>query len=521
MVNDATASALPGRSGAKSPACPFTISRIASRRLRAEGYQRGEETRRELLGTADWRYFVLMRRGVARFAWAALLLSSTMACTACGSSALRAAEQGDYAKLKAEIATAHDRGKLSNGEAADLARAVAEREIATAKDEATALARLRELRGCSAELDDALGDRMKTHDGPGAEAAITLLDDGKLGDGTARDWLDDADDRWRAVGTRTLHRDQDRKRRQAAILDPSPKVRRSALRASSQAKDLSDVEALLETARVDPELTLRNEALRALGAVLRGAGDKGRERAADIAVRLRDLWTTGDDAIREDIAVAWRLTPVYEAGGREALRVTLANGKGPGAIAAAGVVVRNAPAKEGKDPAADELVASASALLARTIGDGSRRDRLHAIVVARLAGKELDALRLAARDDDREIKIPALARLLDSKADKDAAVRELEAIAGYGVKSYVGRADDDRMRDQASRARYALAAASDTRIQAWIEEDLRSEDARRKTAAAASLAAMGRSARAAPLLADPDPSVRTRTACTLLVAARR
>ena len=52
---------------------------------------------------------------------------------------------------------------------------------------------------------------MKKHDGAGAEAALTRLEDGKLGDGSARDFLDDADDRWRAVGTRTLHRDDDRK----------------------------------------------------------------------------------------------------------------------------------------------------------------------------------------------------------------------------------------------------------------------------------------------------------------------
>jgi hypothetical protein len=39
--------------------------------------------------------------------------------------------------------------------------------------------------------------------------------------------------------------------------------------------------------------------------------------------------------------------------------------------------------------------------------------------------------------------------------------------------------------------------------------------------AASALAALGRSARAALLLADPDVSVRTRAACTMLVASRR
>ena len=107
----------------------------------------------------------------------------------------------------------------------------------SAKDEAAATSRVRESRACAAELDDALEERMKKHDGAGAEAALARLEDGRLADGAARDFLSDADDRWRAVGTRTLHREDDRKRRQQAILDPSPRVRRSAIRAAGQAKD--------------------------------------------------------------------------------------------------------------------------------------------------------------------------------------------------------------------------------------------------------------------------------------------
>ena len=445
---------------------------------------------------------------------AVVLLGAAVPLTACGSSALRAAEQGDAAKLRAEIAQKHEKGKLSNDEAADLARAVAEREIATAKDETTSLARLRETRGCAAELDDALEERMKKRDGAGAEAALSRLEDGKLSDGTARAWLDDADDRWRAVGVRTLHRDEDRKRRQAAILDPSPRVRRSAIRAAAEAKDASDLDLLFETARVDPELLLRNEALRSMSAIVRELGDSGRSKASDLAVKLRDLWTAGDDALKEDVAVAWGLTPVFENGGREALRVALANGKGPGAIAAAGVVMRSAR----KDA---DLVTSASALLARTIADGSRRDRLHALVLARTEGPMLDAIRKAAQEDDSDLKVPALVRLLESKPDREAAKKELYAIAGYGVRGFPGPADDARALESAVRARHVLASAGELRIQAWIEQDLASPEPQRKTSAASALAALGRPARAAPLLVDADPSVRTRVACTMLTASRR
>jgi hypothetical protein len=57
-------------------------------------------------------------------------------------------------------------------------------------------------------------------------------------------------------------------------------------------------------------------------------------------------------------------------------------------------------------------------------------------------------------------------------------------------------------------------------VQAWIEDDLRANDPYTRLSAADALAALGRSARGAPLLADADASVRTRAACTLMVAAR-
>jgi len=356
---------------------------------------------------------------------------------------------------------------------------------------------------------------MKTRDGAGAEAALSRLEDGTLSESDARDWLGDTDDRWRAVGTRTLHRDDDRKQRQAAFLDPSPRVRRSAIAAATRANDAADLDPLMEVARVDPDLLLRNHAIRAMSSIIRSFGDEGKARASEYAVRLRDLWTAGDDALREDVAVAWALSPVWENGGREALRVTIGNGKGAGAIGAAGVVARS----RRDDP---ELAGSANALLARTIESGSYRERLQALAMTRADGPQLEAIRKAAKDEDREIRIPALARLLESPSDHDAAMKELEAIASFGVKgSPTASSDDGHAREVAVRARQALASAGDVRIQAWIEEDLAASEPERKTRAASALAAMGRSARAAPLLADGDASVRTRAACTMIVAARR
>jgi hypothetical protein len=444
--------------------------------------------------------------------WLSGALVGSALLLACGNPAVRAAERGDLVKLRAELLGRHERGKIANAEAACLARTVATRELVGARDNDAATARVRESLACAPELDDALEERMKTHDGAGAEAALARLEDGMLSDGAARDYLGDADDRWRAVGARTLHREGDRAARQAAVLDPSPRVRRSALRAAAKAKDLADLDLLFETARVDPELLLRNEALRAMSQILRG--EQGHTRAVEHANRLRDLWASGDDAVREDIAVAWALSPVFESGGREALRVEIATGRGPGAIEAAAVVLRTAS----KDA---ELASSASALIARTVGEGSRRDRRHAIAAARTTvGPELAALRLAAKEEDRDVRVEALARLLDSKPDHDDAVRELETLAGQGIAGGPG-ADDARTREAGAQARLALAQAGDLRVQSWIEQDLTSSEARRRLGAASALAALGRPARAIMLLADPDVTVRTRVACTMLVAARR
>jgi hypothetical protein len=147
---------------------------------------------------------------------------------------------------------------------------------------------------------------------------------------------------------------------------------------------------------------------------------------------------------------------------------------------------------------------------------------MHALAVARTSGLELEAIKKAAKEEDLDVRVPALARLLDSKPDHDAALKELETIAGQGVTTKNGPPSDDaRVREAASRARLALAYAGDLRIQAWIEQDLVASEPNRRLGAASALAALGRPARAVMLLTDPDASVRTRAACTMLVASRR
>ena len=432
-------------------------------------------------------------------------IASLGAVTGCASGGLalatRAVEHGDLAALRTEIAARETRGSLSNDDAATLARAVAARDVLGSDPRAPkeeARARVREIRSCASDLDDLLAERMKTHDAAGAEAALTRIDDGRLGAGDARRFVSDTDDRWRAVGARALTREEDLAARQKALVDPAPEVRRSAARAAAEAKAGGDFDLLAEATRVDPDPVTRTLAARAL--VQMGGGR--------VVAKLRDLWVNADEPLREDIARAWSTPGLFGEGGREELRTLLAQGHGSPSIDGAGAFL--GASTRGGQPLDRELDASARSLLSRTIDVGSERDRLHAIAIAPLHGVSLTSMRAASRDADVQVAVSALARLTESAPDRAASITALEALAGQSDRVAV-----------ASRARLALAAAGDLRVQAWLEADLTAPEASARLSAADALAALGRSARAAPLLADPDASVRVRAACTLITGARR
>ncbi len=428
--------------------------------------------------------------------------------SACGRSlALRAAEKGDFATLRTEIGERERYARLSLREAAELARTIASRELLAASPE-TAPVRVRELRACAPELESALAERMRRPDEAGAEAALALLDAERIDASDVRKFVASSDDPWRALGVRSLTRAEDREARVHAALDPSPKVRRAAMHAIRDAKNPADITVAFEAARIDPDPMVRTDAVRVM-VQLAGAG-------GDVANRLRDLYADGDDALREDIGAAWASPAVFPRGGREALRALLASDAGPGALSAAGAVLRE---PQIHDP---EVEAAARAALARAVASGSRRNRLHAIAIAPLVPKPREAasdvaglvaaVEKASEDEDLDVRVSALERLVGTEAsskDRRDGVRELEAIAG--------RADDAR---SGSRARLALANAHDTRVQAWIEQDLASKEPHVRLMAVDALVALNRASRGAPVLVDEDVSVRTRGACALVLAAR-
>jgi HEAT repeat protein len=404
---------------------------------------------------------------------------------------MRAATLGQRRALSEAIAERETTGNLSTKQAASLAEAVAERELRTAAP-AEAILRVREARPCAHELDGILAFRMQTHDAAGAEAALARIDGRGLDLADARAFVADGDSHWRAVGIRGLVRPEDRPSRLRALVDPDPLVRREAARAARDSADLRDLRALAEAARLDPEPIVRTEAVRALAALPPAAGDT-------VANVLRDLWTVGDEGLREDIALAWSSPSVWSAGGRDALRALVASEQGPAVIEAAAAILRHRDADS-------EVIEEAVWQFARTIAEGSRPARLAALAEAPLEHPELlRAVKAASEDDDGEVRLAALARLAAARDPSAAPALEVLASPGSPV---------------ASPARSALASAGDRRVQAWIEQDLSSPAPEDRLGAAVALAALGVPARAAPLLADTDPHVRLRVACTLVTAAR-
>ena len=216
-------------------------------------------------------------------------------------------------------------------------------------------------------------------------------------------------------------------------------------------------------------------------------------------MRSENLWTSSDEDLRQEISLAWSSPAQWHAGGSEALQYVVATARGLSAIQAAEAVLRH------PDASAD-LTSEAVARLAEQMTVGSSAERIHALAVAPLRHAALlSSATAAARDDDLAIRVAALARLAERGGTIAAA--ELEALAQPGGSA-------------ANSARMALAMAGDRRVQVWLEQSLQARSVPERLEAAIALARLGVAARAAPLLVDPEPRVRVRAACELLLAGK-
>lgn len=410
----------------------------------------------------------------------------------CASPLVGLAERGDYPELGKRLAIKHTKGDLGEGEAKSVARAIASRELRTAKPE-TRLARVHEVEPCALAVDDALEDVAEGKDDAAGEAAYYLLDEHEFSRSTAKKQKDNPNPYFRRLYARILDSSSDGEARRAMLLDGSHLVRRAAVRAAVEAEDEKDEETLFETVRLDPDHFTRAQALRAIMEI-------GSSKPMDPtrAQRLADMWDRFDEPLRGDVGVLWTMKPFFEQGGSDHLRALLARGRGSSALHAATSLVRS---RKGT-PLGD----MALAVIKAQIDEGDTQGRSLALLLAPLdVPVLLEAIKRATSAPDSLVQVRAHGRLLELEQERAAATTALEKFAA-------------REDSAGQNARMFLARRQDFRIQAWIERDLAKADVNAKLFAVRALAQLGRVARAAPLLVDSDASVRTRVACMMLVS---
>ena len=199
------------------------------------------------------------------------------------------------------------------------------------------------------------------------------------------------------------------------------------------------------------------------------------------------------------IVAGWAMPATFRAGGREALIWAAETQSALPSIAAAAALTR----------AGGESAELGAAVLLRAMKDGTRDERRLAIRLA--PGSDPDVageLERASKDEDRDIKVMALARLASDPAKREQARRGLRRLAEG--KSRV-----------AVQARAALAAAGDRGVRPLLVAELRKGNSHRRRVAALGLIGLGQYTSAATALADDDPSVRTEVACSVLTSSQQ
>ncbi|MES1174442.1 MAG: HEAT repeat domain-containing protein [Myxococcales bacterium] len=407
---------------------------------------------------------------------------------------VRTALQGNLADLKRDILTAQQSGKFDNDQAVKLAQAIGERELTSAEGTNGAL-RVRGLRSCERPLRDAMEQRAKSEDDVAAELTLILLE-AHAADRTA---LLNRNARapsgaWRAVAARAAVRPVDTDLRKAYYVDPDERVRRAALTTAREVRDPSELEPLLEAARVDPDAQSQSLATRAAGAI-------GGERAV---LALKDLWVRADDTRRIAIVDAWTERASYTAGGARELAQAAASGGGLAAVSASYALSRSGGVE----------AASANARLQRYISDGSDDEKRLALNVAPLTPEIEAAIVKAAKDASPELRVVALSRLSTIDERRPDAIRALRDVANAKPSSEA----EAHARDAAVTV---LANAGDTSVSASLIKGLKSTDPAERWRAAHSLASLGDYSNAASALADDDANLRSDLACSILAREAR
>jgi hypothetical protein len=410
----------------------------------------------------------------------ALLLS---ACAPSGP--VRAALYGDLPSLRDEIRRAQRENKLDRAAVKHLARAVAEREAASANG-SSGVRHMRALSVCGRALLPELRKRSEQSDDVAASAMLLRisLNDVRT-DALVKEYAHQRDGAWRAVAARAAVAPVDVLQRRAWFTDPDQRVRQAAFEAAALAPQSEDLQHLLEAFRLDPDPTCRSRAAHAAGALGGEASVLG----------LADRFARADQEGQLNIVEAWAMPASYKSGGERELQALAATSRGLVSVAAAGALLRMG-----------EQDGALAGILATAIEQGSEEEQRLAMLEAPISDLRVQAaLDRTSRSENPEVRVIALSRLLDLPARSAAARTALKGLAKTTLPTAV-------------EARAALAFIGDTSVVQELVAEAQSGPAWARARAAVALFRLGQSARAASTLADSDPGVRIGTACGIVTS---
>jgi hypothetical protein len=394
---------------------------------------------------------------------------------------VRTALTGTLPELQQEIGRAEHAGSLSDKRLKELARAVAEREIAGAHGTEGA-EQLAVFRPCLPVLESALDERASRGDEVAAVATLLLFEAGKRQANDLVTRYQEADSgAFRALAARATLSPNHAELRRRYFTDPDERVRRAAFEAAVKAPLPGQLPDLVEAARLDPSPANRSRAALAAGRI-------GSEPAV---LGLMDLFSGGDEQEQLAVLDAWSETPSFGRGGERELSRAL-NRPGLVSVSAATLLLRSRESR-----------AAAISVLARAIAEGTDDERRTALMAAPLDEPAIkDALDKAARSPSPEMMPLVLARLAELPGRAPKARASLEKLA------------QDKS-DYGLEANYELARFGSRAAITRLEQELSSERAARRLRAAVTLAGLGKKQHLAPRLADQDPLVRATLACQL------
>lgn len=404
---------------------------------------------------------------------------------ACAGAPTQAALHGDLPGLKSAIREAEQQGRLGRARVLELAGAVLRRELASRHGPEE---RFPEVRPCSSNIKGALEEVAAGTGVFAAPAALALadisLDTSVRGLPAARSGSHTALEAREAIGASAGPR------RRAFMLDGDADVRRAALQAAISSADPADVRALLEAARLDPDVDARAIAVHALGQL----------GGASVVLGLRDLWSGAPPEQRRQIVAAWSMPRSFEAGGDRELSNAAELSSGAPAVAAALVLEHRGAGPPG----------FATSRLLRAMRGADRTERLLALHDAPWSHLEHRAAITSLRgSDDAATRVVSLMRLVDHGAIDARGIDELRKLAADSSAS-------DSSVVVALVARVVLARAGDPSVKDRLRADLLAARADLRMAAAFALLGLEDWPAAAHALGDDSPKVRWAVGCQML-----